>query len=81
MHKQTAQKDQAINDFERNFGLRLQKLREDLDDIDDPQIDAEQFEKFINGQFGELKKNFRKVVDNIRTKDYRSFVKVNEAKA
>ena len=52
-----------------------------MDDIDDPQIDAEQFEKFINGQFGELKKNFREIVDNIRTKDFRSFAKVNEAKA
>jgi hypothetical protein len=81
MHKQSAQTDQAINNFERNFGLRLQKLNEDLEDIDDPQMDAEQFEKFISGQFADLKKNFRDIVDNIRTKDYRSFVKVNEGKA
>lgn len=81
MQKNQAKTDQAINDFERNFGLRLQKLNDDLNDIDDPQIDAEQFEKFISSQFGELKKNFRGVVDNIRTKDYRSFVKINENKA
>jgi len=36
MQKQSNQKDQAINDFERNFGLRLQKLNDDLEDIDDP---------------------------------------------
>ena len=48
MQKNQAKTDQAINDFERNFGLRLQRLNDDLEDIDDPQIDAEQFEKFIN---------------------------------
>ncbi|CDW76546.1 protein phosphatase 1 regulatory subunit 7 isoform x1 [Stylonychia lemnae] len=81
MQKNQSKTDQAINDFEKNFGLRLQKLRDDLVDIDDPQVDAEQFEKFVSSQFGDLKKNFREVVDNIRTKDYRSFVKINETKA
>lgn len=81
MQKNQARTDKAINDFEKNFGLRLQKLNEDLHDIDDPQIDAEEFEKFISGQFTELKKNFRGVVDNIRTKDYSSFVQINQAKA
>lgn len=32
-------------------------------------------------QFGELKRNFSNVVDNIRTNDYNMFVKVNEGKA
>lgn len=49
--------------------------------MDDPRVDAEVFEKGIKRQFGELKRNFRDVVDNIRTNDYNSFVKVNEAKA
>jgi hypothetical protein len=47
------------------------------EDIDDPQVDADLFEKGLKGQFGDLKKHFRDIVDNIRTKDYRSFVKVN----
>lgn len=81
MQKNQARTDKAINDFEKNFGLRLQKLNEELHDIDDPQIDAEEFEKFISGQFSELKKNFRGVVDNIRTADYTSFVQINQAKA
>eukprot|EP00347_Sterkiella_histriomuscorum_P021343 403334317 len=82
MQKGQAKTDQAINDFEKNFGLRLQRLNDDeQNDTDDPQIDAEHFEKFISSQFDGLKKNFRGIVDNIRTKDYRSFVKINEVKA
>ena len=46
-------------------------------DLDDPITDAEIFEHGIKKQFGDLKKNFRGVVDNIRTTDYTSFVKVN----
>ena len=36
MQKNQARTDKAINDFEKNFGLRLQKLNEELHDIDDP---------------------------------------------
>ena len=50
-------------------------------DLDDPVTDAEIFEHGIKKQFTELKRNFRGVVDNIRTEDYNSFVKVNENKA
>lgn len=49
--------------------------------MDDPVIDAELFEKGIKKQFGELKRNFRDVVDNIRTQDYNSFVRINQKKA
>lgn len=78
--KSQSKTDQIINDFERNFGLRLQKLNDNLEDIDEQQ-DAEKFEKFISSQFQELKKSFRGVVDNIRTKDYKTFVRINEGKA
>jgi hypothetical protein len=50
-------------------------------DLDDPVVDAEIFEKGIKRQFGELKKNFRCVVDNIRTNELETFHKVNEPKA
>ena len=50
-------------------------------DLDDPQVEAEIFERGIKKQFGDLKRNFKNVVDNIRTKDYKTFVKVNEPKA
>lgn len=50
-------------------------------DLDDPVVDAEIFERGIKRQFGDLKKNFRDVVDNLRTNDYKTFVKVNEPKA
>jgi uncharacterized protein YaaN involved in tellurite resistance len=33
--KTQSKTDQIINDFERNFGLRLQKLNENLEDIDE----------------------------------------------
>ena len=49
--------------------------------MDDPVVDAEIFEKGIKRSFGELKKNFRGVVDNIRTKELESFHKINEPKA
>jgi hypothetical protein len=44
-------------------------------------VDAEVFERGVKKQFGDLKRNFRDVVDNIRTNDYNTFVKVNEPKA
>jgi hypothetical protein len=44
-------------------------------------VDAEIFEKGIKRQFGELKKNFRGVVNNIRTQEVQTFHKVNEPKA
>ena len=50
-------------------------------DLDDPKVDADIFEKGIKKQFGDLKKNFRGVVDNIRTEDYNVFLKVNAPKA
>jgi hypothetical protein len=49
-------------------------------DLDDPKIDAEIFEKGIKKQFGSLKRNFRDVVDNIRTNENEVFYKVNEPK-
>jgi hypothetical protein len=49
--------------------------------MDDPVVDAEIFEKGIKRQFGDLKSTFREVVDNLRTNDYTTFVKVNESKA
>jgi hypothetical protein len=103
MHKSQKRTDEVINDFERNFGLRLQKLTDNQIglglsadymqiakelqgtgkpvDLDDPVVDAEIFEKGIKRQFGELKKNFRGVVDNIRTNELETFHKVNEPKA
>jgi hypothetical protein len=50
-------------------------------DMDDPQVDAAIFERGMKKQFGDLKRNFRGVVDNIRSSDYNSFVKVNANKA
>ena len=50
-------------------------------DPDDPRVDAQVFEKGIKKQFGDLTRNFSGVVDNIRTKDYTVFVKVNKDKA
>lgn len=35
----------------------------------------------MKSQFGDLKKNFRGVVDNIRTNDFRSFQNINKEKA
>jgi hypothetical protein len=103
MQKSQKRTDEVINDFERNFGLRLQKLTDNQIgiglstdykviakeiqeqgrpvDLDDPVVDAEIFEKGIKRQFGELKKNFRGVVDNIRTNELQTFHKVNEPKA
>jgi hypothetical protein len=39
------------------------------------------FENGIKTQFKDIKKNFRNVVDGIRTKEYNSFVRINSAKA
>jgi len=60
--------------------LKSQKGVESLD-LDDPVVDAEIFEKGIKRHFGDLKSTFRDVVDNLRTNDYTSFVKVNEPRA
>ncbi len=49
--------------------------------MDDPKVDAEIFEKGIKKQFGELKRNFRDVVANVRTNEHQVFNKVNEPKA
>lgn len=103
MQKSQKRTDEVIQDFERNFGLRLQKLTDNQMgiglstdykiiakelqeqgkqvDLDDPVVDAEIFEKGIKRQFGELKKNFRGVVNNIRTQEVSTFHKVNEPKA
>lgn len=50
-------------------------------DLDDPVVDAEIFERGMKKQFGDLKKNFREVVDNLRTNDYNTFVRINQSKA
>ena len=50
-------------------------------DLDDPKVDAEIFEKGIKKQFGELKRNFRDVVNTVRTNEVKTFRKVNEPKA
>lgn len=44
-------------------------------DLDDPKVDAEIFERGIKKQFGQLKRNFRDVVDNIRTNEIETFHK------
>lgn len=72
---------QKLTDGQLGIGLSSDYQQLDERDVDDPRVDAEVFEKGIKRQFGELKRNFRDVVDNIRTNDYNSFVKVNEAKA
>ena len=87
MHKSQNRTDKTIQDFEKNFGLRLMKLTVEPvpttggPDLEDPKVDAEVFEKGMKKQFGDLKRNFRDVVDNLRTDDYTTFVKVNEPKA
>lgn len=81
IQKQQQQTDKKITDFEKNLGLRLQKLNEKDNECEDPQQDAEHFEKEIQSQYGNIKKNFRDVVDGIRTKEYQQFVRINSAKA
>lgn len=88
MAKSQKQTDQIITDFEKNFGLRLQKLTDQplsnilhKDNEDDPQADAEAFETLMKNQLHGLKRNFRNVVDGIRTNEVQSFIKANKDKA
>lgn len=60
----------------RDLSLNGQPL-----DLDDPQIDAEIFERGMKKQFGDLKRNFRDVVDNIRTNEMDTFRNINIPKA
>jgi hypothetical protein len=46
-------------------------LNEKDEECDDPQVDAEAFEKEIQNWYGDIKKNFRNIVDGIRTKEYK----------
>ena len=74
LNKNQEETNQKINDFEKNLGLKLQRFFEGDSDDDDPLEDAELFHTEVKSQYGEIKTNFRNVVDTLRTTEYDQFV-------
>ena len=82
---QSTVESQKLADFEKNFGLRVKKLcdeskgnrfkapKNDQFTGDEYINDASQFQQTIKGDFVEYRSEFRKVMDNLRQREYETF--------
>ena len=89
--KAAEKSDKMFNDLEKNFGLRVKALNERkgtggedendeaLADVD-PQKDVETFRQAIKQTFGDLRKQHRGVVDNLRTREHGTFTRIGESR-